>query len=84
MKVTIRLVVGLEGYPKQRSAIETTTNYTSAADALLALVPIPPGWRFRILTNGYAVYLAPDDTPRFCHAVTAVENPTFVDASFGF
>lgn len=71
LNLKIYLVIGSERTHMKKAVtiLDNTHEFNDAESALVALIPMPPGWRLRVLTTDYAVYLSPDDKPGFCSAI---------------
>lgn len=72
MTIRLQLVTGAEGV-KKRTTLSVTSSYATAAEALEALVPLPPGWHELVLTPSYAVYAGPGDNHCRNEVITSQE-----------
>lgn len=80
MNVRIVKILGPE-IDKRRTWLAFSSAYPTADDALVALIPLPPGWTHLPLDLRYSVYVGPGDN--HCHndvivASEAVDRILFV------
>ena len=75
MTIKIQALHGPEA-AKSQSTLFVTSSYPNTAQALTALVPMPPGWHYRPLQDGYAVYFSDDDHCLSLDVIVAQELTT--------
>lgn len=71
------VIVQRVGWPKYqvRQTLAVSSAFATAATALAALVPLPPGWTFQTHNDKFASYHAPDNSLTFLHLIVA-QQPT--------
>jgi hypothetical protein len=56
-----------------RQTLAVSSAFPTAADALTALIPLPPGWTFQNHRPEFASYHAPDNSLINLHLIVAQE-----------